>query len=105
VWCVAYWATFWSTTGQTPGDRIMQIRVSRSDGGRLHAARAVVRVGATVLAALPLGAGFLPILLNDRRRGLHDWIADTVVTRTPPEPTVAARTAVRSFAAPRAPVA
>ena len=105
VWCVAYWATFWSTTGQTPGDRLMQIRVSRSDGARLHAARAVIRVVATALASLPLGAGFLPILLNDRRRGVHDWLADTVVTRAPPEPTMPARTAVRSFAPPGAPVA
>jgi hypothetical protein len=28
---------------------------------------------------IPLCAGFVPILLNDRRRGLHDWLAGPVV--------------------------
>src|SRR3954470_16011470 len=65
LWCVTYWATFWATTGQTPGDRIMRVRVTRSDGSRLHVARALLRVGATALAALPLLAGFLPIMFND----------------------------------------
>ena len=87
VWCVAYAAAFWSTTGQTPGDRVMSIRVTRPDGGRVRAGRALLRVGATALAALPLLAGFVPILLNERRRGLHDWLADTVVTHVQPAPT------------------
>lgn len=85
VWAIAYPATFWATTGQTPGDRVMQIRVTRADGSPLHAARAIARVGATVLAALPLFAGFLPIALTERRRGLNDWLVDTVVTHVPPE--------------------
>jgi uncharacterized RDD family membrane protein YckC len=84
IWLVAYFATFWSTTGQTPGDRVMQIRVTRPDGSRLRAGRAVVRMGAMVLAAIPLFAGFVPIVLTQRRRGLPDWIADTVVTRASP---------------------
>ena len=88
VWCVTYATAFWSTTGQTPGDRVMSIRVTRPDGGRVRAERALLRVGATALAALPLLAGFVPILLNERRRGLHDWLADTVVTRVPPAPSV-----------------
>jgi uncharacterized RDD family membrane protein YckC len=32
-----------------------------------------------VLAALPLFAGFLTILVDERRRGLQDMIAATVV--------------------------
>jgi uncharacterized RDD family membrane protein YckC len=40
-----------------------------------------VRVAGLVLAALPLFAGFIPILLNERRRGFADWLADTVVVR------------------------
>jgi hypothetical protein len=35
-------------------------------------------VGLT-LAAIPLGAGFLPILFDERRRGLQDMLARTVV--------------------------
>jgi uncharacterized RDD family membrane protein YckC len=85
LWSIAYYATFWATTGQTPGDRVMHIRVTRADGSRLHALRAIARVGATLLAALPLFAGFLPIALTERRRGLNDWLVDTVVTHVPPE--------------------
>jgi uncharacterized RDD family membrane protein YckC len=79
IWVVAYFATFWATTGQTPGSRVMRIRVMRPTGRRVHALRAMLRVVGVVLAALPLFAGFLPILFTDRRRGLADWLADTVV--------------------------
>src|SRR4051812_49725468 len=27
IWVVAYFVTFWTTTGQTPGDRVMRIGV------------------------------------------------------------------------------
>jgi uncharacterized RDD family membrane protein YckC len=81
AWVIGYFATFWATTGQTPGGRVMQIRVTRCGGARLKPRRALVRVVGLVLAALPLFAGFVPILLNDRRRGFADWLADTVVVR------------------------
>jgi uncharacterized RDD family membrane protein YckC len=41
--------------------------------------RAIRRVGGFVLALLPFGAGFLPVLFDPQRRGLHDRIAGTVV--------------------------
>jgi uncharacterized RDD family membrane protein YckC len=79
VWTVAYFATFWATTGQTPGSRLMRMKVRPTAGERLPPRRAVLRFVALMLAALPLFAGFLVILVDDRRRGLHDWIARTVV--------------------------
>jgi uncharacterized RDD family membrane protein YckC len=80
VWTVGYFVVFWSTTGQTPGNRLMQIRVCCADDGAvLKPRRALLRFGALVLAALPLLAGFLPVLVDDRRRGLHDMLAGTVV--------------------------
>ena len=86
LWWIVYFTVFWSTTGQTPGDRVMHIRVSRPDGARLHAVRAMLRLGGTVLAAIPLFAGFVPILVNERRRAFNDWLADTVVTQADPPP-------------------
>jgi uncharacterized RDD family membrane protein YckC len=80
VWSVGYFVTFWSTTGQTPGNRLMRIRVCGAEGyALLTPRRAAVRFGALVLAALPLCLGFLPILVDNRRRGLHDMLAGTVV--------------------------
>ncbi len=84
LWSVLYFVTFWSTTGQTPGDRLLGIRVCRADdGGVLRPVRALVRLGALMLAAIPLFAGFLPILVDDRRRGVHDMLAGTVVVGVP----------------------
>ena len=86
VWTVAYFTLFWASTGQTPGNRVMEIRVVTADGGMLKPRRALFRFGALVLAALPFFLGFLPILLNERRRGLQDMLARTVVVDAPDLP-------------------
>jgi len=84
VWSIAYFVTFWSTTGQTPGSRLMRIRVRPTHGvGALKPRRACLRLIGLTLAAIPLCAGFVPILLNDRRRGFQDWLARTVVVYEP----------------------
>ena len=41
--------------------------------------RSLVRFVGLVLAIVPLFAGFLPILFTERRRGLPDLLAGTVV--------------------------
>jgi uncharacterized RDD family membrane protein YckC len=79
VWSVGYFVVFWSTTGQTPGCRLMRIRVVPATGTRLPPRRAIVRFVGLILAALPLFAGFLLILVDNRRRGLQDVLARTVV--------------------------
>ena len=69
VWTVAYFVTCWSTTGQTPGSR-RRIRVRDADEDKsLSAGRSFLRLVYLTLAAIPLFAGFLPILFDDRRRG------------------------------------
>jgi uncharacterized RDD family membrane protein YckC len=79
LWAIGYFVAFWSTTGQTPGNRAVGIRVQTSSGARLRPRRALLRFVGLTLAALPLFAGFLIILVDDRRRGLQDWLARTVV--------------------------
>ena len=74
-----YFVTFWSTAGQTPGMRIMDLRVTGADGALPSVGRSIVRVVGLALAIIPLFAGFLPVLVDDRRRGLHDFLAGTVV--------------------------
>jgi uncharacterized RDD family membrane protein YckC len=83
VWSIAYFVVFWSTTGQTPGNRLMRIRVRQSGiDAPLRPRWALVRLVGLFLAALPLLLGFLPILLNDRRRGLQDFLGRSVVVNT-----------------------
>ena len=80
LWTVVYFAFFWSASGQTPGNRMLGIRVQHAvTGVPLHAGRAALRVGALTLSALPLCAGFLMILVDRRRRALHDRLIGTVV--------------------------
>jgi uncharacterized RDD family membrane protein YckC len=83
LWLVGYFVTFWATTGQTPGNRMLRIRVRAVGGERLRPRRALLRLIGLVLAALPLFAGYLMILVDDRRRGLQDRLARTVVVEEP----------------------
>ncbi len=84
LWVIGYFVVFWSSTGQTPGDRLLQIRVRDvDDRGPLKPRRALLRYGALLLAAIPLFAGIIAILFNDRRRGFHDRVARTVVVAAP----------------------
>jgi uncharacterized RDD family membrane protein YckC len=77
---ITYFVFFWSARGQTPGDRMLGIRVVDAKTGEpIGGRRALVRVAGVVLAAIPLCVGFLLILVDRRRRGLQDRIARTVV--------------------------
>jgi len=78
VWVITYFVVFWSTTGQTPGNRAMHIRVVRSDGSEMRPRHAFIRLGAMAIS-LPLFWGYWPILTNARRRGVPDLMAGTVV--------------------------
>jgi uncharacterized RDD family membrane protein YckC len=89
VWAAAYFVTFWSTTGQTPGARVMRFRVLAH--GRIGPRRALLRLLGMVLAAIPLLAGYFMVLFDDRRRGLHDRLARTVVIDAPDTETPANR--------------
>lgn len=76
----AYLLVFWSLAGQTPGMRFFDIELRLPDGSRrLGFRRSVRRLVGLVLSAIPLGLGFLGVVLGDRRRGLLDVIAGTEV--------------------------
>jgi uncharacterized RDD family membrane protein YckC len=80
LWTIGYFAWFWSASGQTPGDRVLGLRVlSARTGEPIAFGRAVLRVFALVLSALPFCLGFVMILFDDRRRALHDRLVKTVV--------------------------
>jgi uncharacterized RDD family membrane protein YckC len=76
---VCYFVGFWAGAGQTPGMRLLRLRL-------LDAGGAVPGVGRSLLRLLGLGVaiaiaflGFLPVLVDDRRRALQDFLARTVV--------------------------
>ena len=73
-----YFVLFWSTTGQTPGMRLFRLRV-HSRGAVPSVGRSIVRMVGLVLAIVPFFLGFAPVLFDERRRGLPDFLAGTVV--------------------------
>ena len=81
-----YLISFWWLAGQTPGMRILGIDVRTTEGARVTPKRGVLRLVGMVLAAIPLFAGYVPIMLNEKRQGFHDKLAKTVVRYRPPEP-------------------
>ena len=76
---IVYFVGFWSTVGQTPGMRMLRLRVVAHGDAPPGLGRSLVRLGGLLLAIIPCFAGFLPALVDDRRRGLHDLMARTVV--------------------------
>ncbi len=94
-----YLVFFWTLGGRTPGMRFLGIRLDDGDGTpELSLRRAVRRLVGIVLAAIPLGLGFVAVLFSDRRRGLHDQFAGTDVVydeRHPAPHTVAVADRVR----------
>ena len=74
-----YFVLFWSSAGQTPGMRLLGLRLHGPGGGPPSVGRSIVRLVGLGLAIVPFFAGFLPVLFSERRRGLHDYLADTVV--------------------------
>lgn len=80
-----YLFSFWTLTGQTPGMRFMGLELRRADGSRVNARHAFRRLVGMVLSVLTLGIGFVVMLFTERRRGLQDKLADTVVLYTEAE--------------------
>lgn len=76
---VAYFTGFWSTAGQTPGMRLLRLRVVDGAGSQPQLGRSLVRLLGLTVAILLLFTGFLPVLVDDRRRALQDFLAGTVV--------------------------
>jgi len=77
---LGYFVLFWHTAGQTPGMRLMHVRVlpGRPDR-RLTTWRSLLRALGLALAIAPCFLGFVPALFDSRRRALPDYLAGTVV--------------------------
>jgi uncharacterized RDD family membrane protein YckC len=86
----AYFGGFWATAGQTPGMAILRIRVVAPNGGVPGWGRSLVRLAGGLAAVVFVFLGFVPVLLDDRRRALPDFVARTAVVYEPDPVTAAA---------------
>jgi uncharacterized RDD family membrane protein YckC len=83
VVAVAYSVVSWSWFGRTPGKALLGLAVTTEEGGRPGVLRSLARFLGYLLSTIPLGAGFLWILVDDHRRGWHDHLAGTRVVYRP----------------------
>jgi uncharacterized RDD family membrane protein YckC len=70
-----------SERGATLGKMAVGLRVVTDQGQRLSFAHALGRYLAKFVSALILGIGFLMVAFTERKRGLHDMIASTLVVK------------------------
>jgi uncharacterized RDD family membrane protein YckC len=77
---LGYFPFFWARSGQTPGMRPFRLYLVRdSDGGKVSAGQAILRMIGLWVSAIPIYLGFIWIFIDKRRRGWHDLIAGTVM--------------------------
>jgi uncharacterized RDD family membrane protein YckC len=70
---------FWSLGGQTPGMRVLSIRLMQDGSRDVTLGRAIKRLFALALALLPLGLGYFWILRDPSRHAWHDTMTGTEV--------------------------
>lgn len=78
-----YYFVFVGLRGQTPGKRLLGIKVIDAWGERPSLGRAALRTVGYAASALLFSVGFLWIGFDREKRGLHDWIAGTYVVAQP----------------------
>jgi len=92
IWFLYTWAA--NALGQSEGKRITKLRVEAVSGEPPGLWRGLRRTLAQLATGLTLGIGYLWVLTNRERRGLHDLLAGTRVVGTvrrqaPPQPAAA----------------
>lgn len=79
---VTYFAGLESSVSQaTFGKQVMGIKVTDYEGNRISFSRAVLRYVTKIVTALMLGIGYLFIIFTEKKQGLYDLMAETVVVK------------------------
>ena len=78
---LGYYIYFWSSTGQTPGKKVMGIKIVPVDGGSMTVGKAVMRYVGYLVSSFVLLLGFIWILFDTNKQGWHDKIAGTYVVK------------------------
>jgi uncharacterized RDD family membrane protein YckC len=84
VWTIpiimgAYYVMFWSLTGRTVGKWFMGLKVVNKDGNTPSIGRSLLRFIGYGISALAFWVGYAWVIIDDERRGWHDYIGKTWV--------------------------
>lgn len=83
-----YFTICWTTGGRTIGQRMMCLRVIDERGRQPRFVRSVIRTVMLGLCIIVAFTGFIPVLFDRRRRGVHDMVARTKVLYEPEDQAV-----------------
>jgi len=80
---LAYYMYFWSAYGhgQTPGSRVLGIRVVKTTGAELTLTDAFIRYIGFILSCIAIFIGVIWVAFDANKQGWHDKIAGTYVVK------------------------
>lgn len=82
---LAYFVGFEGSSKQaTPGKMAFGLIVTDESGGRISYPRALGRYAAKILSTLILFIGFIMVAFTEKKQGLHDLLASTLVVKGEP---------------------
>lgn len=81
VMAALYFGAFWTLTGQSPGQRVLGIRVVDPRGNTPGVLRVALRLFGQAIALAPAALGWIWLAFDREKRGWHDHIARTYVVR------------------------
>ncbi|OGR00422.1 MAG: hypothetical protein A2511_10445 [Deltaproteobacteria bacterium RIFOXYD12_FULL_50_9] len=76
---MAYFTVFHAISGQTIGKLCLGLRVVSQEGERLSVGAAFLRWVGYIVSGLPLAAGFLWVVVDDKGLAWHDRLAGSAV--------------------------
>jgi uncharacterized RDD family membrane protein YckC len=83
---IIYFTYFWSASspwpGQTVGDKLLSLRVIRTDGSDLSIVQAFIRYVGLFISFLVIFIGVIWVAFDPNKQGWHDKIAGTYVIKT-----------------------
>lgn len=69
----------------TPGKKVLGLKVTDMDGQQIGFGQANIRYWSKIVSALLLMIGFIMIAFTEKKQGLHDIFAKTLVIKKPTE--------------------
>ncbi len=78
---IGYYLYFWTNSGQTPGKKLLGLRVVSKDESPITTGQALLRLIGYSISGLFLSLGFLWAIWDGEKQGWHDKIAGTYVVK------------------------
>ena len=81
VGLVYYWYFWTRQAGQTPGKKVMNLKVIKTDGGPISDSDAILRYIGYLINSVVILLGWIWALFDANQQGWHDKIAKTYVVK------------------------